>query len=106
MNSEIIDQQEITKRNIFLRIIFGVLWFIPIYLVTQITIGVIIGTIAGASTSTHTAEAGRAAALSAYVAFFQKYRLIVFCLQILLTVVLSFLSILPGTGKFKRKKNT
>jgi hypothetical protein len=104
MKSGIINQREKPKRNLFLRIIFGILWFIPICFVTNIIIGGIVGVIAGTSTQSYDAayEAGQLAS----IIFFQKYWLIVLFFQILFTTVLSCFGILPGTGKFKMKKNT
>lgn len=102
MQSENIDQQEKTPRNLFVRIIFGLLWFIPFYFVSNVIIGGIVGMIAGASAQSY--EEGYEVGQLASIIFFQKYWLIVFLFQILLTAVLSFLGILPGTGKFKRKK--
>jgi len=103
MNKGIINEQEKLKRNIFLRIIFGISWFIIIYLVTNFIIGGVVGGIAGASANNY--AAGSAAGREAGVAFFHKYGLIVLIIQILSTAVLSLFGILPGTGKFKRNKN-
>lgn len=105
MNNEIIAKQEKLKRNIFLRIIIGLLWLIPIYFVTNMIIGGIVGAAAGAGGSTQSYEAGFSAGRAASIAFFQKYGVYIFVFEILLTGTLSFFGILPGTGKFKRKKN-
>jgi hypothetical protein len=88
------------QRKILWRIIFGILWFIPIYLATNIIIGGIVGAIAGATT--HNAAAGYSAGREVSANFFQKYGTLVFPLQIFLTAALSFLGLLPGTGKYKK----
>ncbi len=104
MNNGLIDQQEKSKRNLFLRMVFGIVWLIPISFITNIIVGAIVGTTASAPTQNW--EAGYAAGYAASTSFFQKYGLVVFLAQILLTALLSFFGILPATGKFKRKKNT
>ena len=96
-------EQEMPTRNVFLRIVIGVLWLIPVHFLTSVIIGGIVGAIAGSSTGGY--DAGYASGHAASVAFFQKYRLIVLVAEILLTAVLSFLGVLPGTGKHKKMKN-
>jgi len=92
----ITDQHERARRKLALRIVFGILWFIPIYLVTT---GIwLVYTIAG-----HT---GRSLPAYNIINAGPKLYLTVLLFQILLTSVLSFRGILPGTGKFKMKKNT
>lgn len=95
-------QSGTTQRSIFLRILFCALWFIPIWLVSQITIGAIVGGITGASATTY--DAGYATGQAAAAEFFRQYGLLVFGLQIALTIALSWLGLLPGTAKFKKRR--
>jgi len=99
MNQQV--QSGTTQRSIFLRILFCALWFIPIWLVSQIGIGAIVGGITGASAPTY--EAGYSAGQAGATEFFHKYGLLVLGLQIALTIVLSWLGLLPGTAKFKKR---
>ena len=87
-------------RHIGVRILCGVLWFVPIYLVLQMGVGAVVGAIAGAGTSN--AQDGYAAGRAASVAFFQAYGLMFFLGEVALTVLLSVKGILPGTGKWKK----
>jgi hypothetical protein len=91
-----------TKRNVFLRALFGFLWFIPIYILSNMVIGGIVG--ASAGTSMTSFEEGYNAGYVASVNFFQKYGLFVFVAQVILTVALSVAGFLPGTGRYKRGK--
>jgi hypothetical protein len=97
MTEEKISQVERPK---MLRALCGVLWFIPIYLAVQITVGAIVGGVAGAGTQTY--DAGYVAGQAASVAFFQKYGVLFLLGEIALTVWLSVIGVLPGTGKWKK----
>ncbi|HDQ03110.1 MAG TPA: hypothetical protein ENN23_00830 [Deltaproteobacteria bacterium] len=66
-------------------------------------IGSIIGAIAGVEAQNH--EMAYSAGYAASTAFFQQYGRIVFAFHAAFTALLSFFGILPGTGRFKRKKN-
>ena len=90
------------SRPLFLRIIFGVLWFIPIYFLVNILVGGVIGAMAGASTTEFTV--GYNSGYSASVAFFQKYGLVILLFDVLLTLVLSATGVLPWTGKYRRSE--
>jgi hypothetical protein len=100
-DNEFTIQKKKPERNIFLRIVFGILWFIPIYLATGMIIGAIIGAIAGAAT--HSYEAGYISGREASANFFHQYGILILLLQIFLTAALSFYGILPGTGKYKKE---
>lgn len=106
INNELINQQEKPQRkNVLLRIVFGILWFIPIHLVTNIMIGGVVCVIIFsmiAATSMHSSGAVFDAGLKASINFFRYYGFIIFVIQFLLTLFLSFFGVLPGTSKFKR----
>ncbi|MCG3205988.1 MAG: hypothetical protein KCHDKBKB_02714 [Elusimicrobia bacterium] len=88
------------ERSKVIRIICGILWFIPIYLVVQIIAGAIIGGIAGADTKSF--ETGYVAGHSASTNFFQKYGVFFLLGELALTLCLSVAGILPGTSKWKK----
>ena len=88
------------ERSKAVRIVCGVLWFIPIYLVVQFTVGAIVGGMAGVGTQSY--DTGYSVGQVASVAFFQKYGLLFLLGEIALTVGLSVAGILPGTGKWKK----
>jgi hypothetical protein len=101
------------KRNLVLRILFGFLWFVAFYFVTNILVGGIVGGIAGASANQDSGssvslrqsfEAGGSAGRVASTDFFHKYGLIVFLVQILVFAVLCFFALLPGVSKYKKVK--
>jgi hypothetical protein len=93
--------QEKQKNNIFTRIIFGFVWLIIIYLTTNMIIGGIIGGITGSQTNSY--GYGYNAGYAASTSFFNKFGIYIMIIQILLTAILSFFGILPGTGKFKKR---
>ena len=98
------EENKVAKRNVFLRVLFGFLWFILIYLLSNMIIGSIVGGFAGASTTSF--EEGFNAGRTASVDFFQKYGLFIFLAQVILTVVLSVTGFLPGTSRYKKIKTT
>jgi NADH:ubiquinone oxidoreductase subunit 3 (subunit A) len=113
MTNESVSLPERPKRSLSLRILFGFLWFIAFYFLTNILVGGIVGAIAGASTNRDSGatqtfnqsfEAGRNAGHQASVNFFHKYGLVVFLVQILVFAILCFFAVLPGVGKYKRLK--
>ena len=95
-------EDKVIKRSIFLRALFGFLWFILIRFLSNMIIGGIVGAFAGASTKSF--EEGYNAGRTASIDFFQKYGLFIFLAQIILTVVLSVAGFLPGTGRHKKIK--
>ena len=101
------------KRNLLLRILFGFLWLVAFYILTNMLVGGIVGGIAGASTNGDSGasetlrqsfEAGRNAGREATVVFFHKYGLVVFLVQIVVFAVLCFFAVLPGVAKYKKLK--
>jgi tetratricopeptide (TPR) repeat protein/uncharacterized RDD family membrane protein YckC len=96
------EENKVTKRSIFLRALFGFLWFILIRLLSNMIIGGIVGAFAG--TSTKSFEEGYNAGRSASIDFFQKYGLLIFLAQVILTVILSVIEFLPGTSQYKKIK--
>jgi len=87
------------KRSLFLRILFGFLWFVAFYFLSNIFVGAVVGGIAGASTTTF--EAGAMAGQQASIKFFEKYGVIVFLLQVVTFAILCFFRLLPGVGKYR-----
>jgi hypothetical protein len=99
-DAETSDREE---RNIFLRILACVLFFVPFYCVTSAIIGGVIGGIAGANASSY-AE-GAALSKTAAVNFFNKYDLLITCCQVLAYAALCLLRWVPGVSKYKRRKS-
>lgn len=95
---------ELEERNLFLRIMFCVLWFIPFFFVTNSMIGGVVGGIAGAQAHADSYEAGVAAAGPAVQAFFQKNSLFIFGNQILAYAAFCLLRWVPGVSKYKKVK--
>jgi len=93
-------QESASVRPLALRILFGILWFVPIYLVIQIAIGGMIGAFAGAGATSY--DEGFASGQAASIAFFQRFGGLVLAFEVILTLVLSWFGILPGTAKYKR----
>jgi len=90
-------------RNIFLRILFGGIWFVALYLATYIIIACIEGIVTGTSKFKSGAEAS-AAGGQAGEDFADKYGLILILSYILLFSVLCFFRLLPGVAKYKKSK--
>jgi hypothetical protein len=90
------------ERNIFLRILCGVLFFIPFYFVTNAMVGGVVGGIAGADTKSY-AE-GEAVGGPAAANFFNKHGLMVLGGQLLVYAVLCFLGWVPGVGKYRKTR--
>ncbi|MHB8348162.1 MAG: hypothetical protein ACYDHM_13505 [Acidiferrobacterales bacterium] len=99
MNPEM--QLSMSHRSVLLRVLFGALWFIPIFFGGDIVVGAIVGAIAGGHTTTY--AAGHVAGQVAAAEFFQSYGRAVLGVEILLTVALSLLGLLPGTAKFRKR---
>src|ERR1035437_7592097 len=108
MSDKAPDSVQRPTRSIFLRILFGFLWFVVLYLVTHEIIGGIVGGIAGASMTTPTPnfEAGFTVGRQAAREVWHKYGLIVFLSRILLFAILCGFQVLPGVGKYKKLKQT
>jgi hypothetical protein len=110
MENQTIDTTQSQTRNIFLRILFGFLWFVLFDFVTSALVGGIVGAIAGAGAAEPQAgisgnfQEGANAGRRASMDFMHKYGLFVFLSQILLFAVLCFFGLLPGVGKFKKSK--
>jgi hypothetical protein len=92
------------ERNLAVRIIFGVLWFIGFRILTGALIGGVVGAIAGASTTSF--EAGQSAGYHASIDFFRKYGVIVFVVQVLSFIPLCLFGLLPGVRKYKKVRRT
>lgn len=90
------------SRSMIARILFGILWFIPIYFAIHVLVGSVVGGIAGSST--HFYDAGAAAGRAAAIHFFQDHGTLVLLGQVLITAGLSVAGLLPGTAKWKRAK--
>jgi hypothetical protein len=104
MDNDASNMTQREERNIFLRILFAFLFFIPFYFVTEAIVGGVVGGIAGANTMSY-AE-GAAVGGPAAANFFNKYGLIVFCCQALVYAALCLLRWVPGVGKYRKAKRT
>jgi hypothetical protein len=112
MENEAVDSTPRPTRNIFLRILFGFLWFFGLRIVTSAIIGAIVGGIAGAGQANPQAgaagnfEAGANAGARAAIEFMHNYALFIFLGQVVLFAILCYFRILPGVGKYKKLKPT
>jgi len=112
METEIKDSAQKPTRSIYLRILFGFLWFVLLRIVSGGVIGAIVGSIAGAGKANPEAgiagnfEAGANAGAQAVIEFMHKYGLFIFLSQILLFVILCYFRLLPGVGKYKTLRQT
>lgn len=106
MSDETASTTELEERNLFLRIVFCFLWFIPFYFVTDSIIGGVVGGMAGAQAHADSYQAGAAAAGPAVQDFFQKNGLFIFCCQILAYAALCLLRWVPGVSKYKKVRRT
>ena len=98
-HGKIINQQEKPERNLFLRIIFGFLWFM-LLCIGPITVDGIVDVISWTRGCSWFLGYDR----SAFHTFFNAWGVVIFLCLVLLTALLSFSGILPGTGKYKTKK--
>ena len=112
MENEIIDSTQRPTRNIFLRMLFGFLWFVLLRIVSGGFIGAMIGGISGTGKANPEAgfagnfQAGANAGAQAAIEFMHKYGWFIFLSQILLFVILCYFRLLPGVGKYKKLKQT
>lgn len=90
------------SRSMVARILFGVLWFVPICFAINVLLGSVVGGIARASGNSY--DSGAAAGRVAATHFFQEYGTLVLFGQVLITAGLSVAGILPGTARWKRAK--
>jgi hypothetical protein len=88
-----------SERNIFLRLLISVVWFVVIYVGCRIAIGAIIGGFTGASTTDY--AVAHAAGRATVAAFFVRYWLLYLAGTIGFTAVLYWRGMLPGTGRLK-----
>jgi hypothetical protein len=90
------------ERNLFVRILCCVLWFIPFYYVTGAIVGGVVGGIAGAHAKSF--QEGAAVGEPAAQAFFNKNGLFVLAFQIMAYAALCLLRWVPGVSKYKKAK--
>jgi len=90
------------QRSVFARICFTILWFLPVVFVANMVIGGIVGGFAG--TNTVTFQEGYDAGGKAAQDFFRQYGHIVLGGETVIWLGMSYFGVLPGTGKFKKKK--
>jgi hypothetical protein len=112
MENETTDSTQRPTRNIFLRILYGFLWFVLLRIVSGGVIGAIVGGIAGTGKANPEAgfagnfQAGANAGAQAVMEFMHKYGWFILLFQILLFVILCYFRLLPGVGKYKKLKQT
>ena len=88
------------QRSIIARIVFSILWLVPLIFIVNFLVGGVVGGIAGAKTTS--AEAGSIAGANAAEAFFESYGRYVTLGELALWLPLCICGVLPGTSKFKR----
>ncbi|HEY3762433.1 MAG TPA: hypothetical protein VGN23_11865 [Verrucomicrobiae bacterium] len=110
MENETIQSAQRPTRSLFLRIVFGFLWFVLLRIVTGGIIGAVVGATAGAGAGDPNAgvaenfQNGASAGAQATIEFMQKYGWYIFLFQILLFSALCYFRLLPGVGKYKKLK--
>jgi hypothetical protein len=94
------------ERSWLRRIIYGFLWAPAFYVLTNFFIGVIIGFPHGlrAGASDSGSEWGALAGQRAAADFFQQFGSIILLVQISIFAVLCFYSLLPGVGKYPKRR--
>jgi hypothetical protein len=106
MNSE----TQGVQRNMFLRIILAVVWFMIILLVGNMVAGGIAGGMAGNQVQTAgldmagAFEAGQQAGAQAAQELMANHGGKIFLAEVIIWLVLLVLGLLPGTTKYKKKK--
>jgi hypothetical protein len=93
---------QMEERNLFLRIVYCVLWFIPFYFVTGMIIGGVVGGMAGIHAKSF--QEGAALARPAVQAFYDKNGFFVVAFQVMAYAALCLLRWVPGVSKYKRTK--
>ncbi len=98
---------EKVNRNVFLRILYSIIWFIPCFIIFSAIVGGIVGAIIGAMAGSEvtTFSEGYAAGGQVVSKFMSKYGHYVNLSAIVIWLILSVLGILPGTSKYKRVKS-
>ena len=107
MTNDSVNLPERPERSLPLRILFGFLWLVLFYFVTNMLVGGIVGAIAGASGSgdggaqsfSQGFEAGKNLGRQATVDFFRRYGVVVLLVQISVFAILCGFSVLPGVGR-------
>ena len=92
-----------TERSLIARIMFTIMWFLPCVIVINMLVGGIVGGFTSTGTATNFKE-GYEVGHNSSLAFFQQYGRIVFFVELVIWLALSFKGILPGTAKFKKAK--
>ena|ERR1700733_9405016 len=90
------------ERNLYLRIVCCVLWFIPFFFLTNIMVEVVVAGIAGFRAGSF--QAGAAVGQSAVDGFFKENYFFIFAFQVLAYAALCLLRWVPGVSKYKKKK--
>ncbi|MGI9249691.1 MAG: hypothetical protein ACR2PR_00595 [Pseudohongiellaceae bacterium] len=94
------------QRNIVIRILAAVGWFILIYFGSNMLISGVVGGIAGAGVGgAGDFEEIMAATQQATNEFFARYLLIILAGQVGLFALLAYARMLPGTTKYKKNKD-
>jgi membrane protein YqaA with SNARE-associated domain len=112
MTNQSVSLPDRPKRSLILRMLFGFLWFVLFYFITNMLVGGIVGGIAGASGGRDSAaqtfsqgfEAGKYAGRQATAEFFHRYGLLILLAQVLVFAILCVFSVLPGVGRYKKLK--
>lgn len=90
------------RRNIIVRILFSLLWLLPVIYGIFAIVGAVLGAVAGynAGTMDQPTDAAHESARQ----FFENYRGKMLFMSVVVWMGLSIIGVLPGTSKFKRTK--
>ncbi len=97
-------QQALEKRNVALRIIVSLLWFLPVTILINMIVGGFIGGFSASNKPPMTFDQGYDVGKNASQQFFYTYGQIVFLAEAIIWFILCFKGVLPGTSKFKKAK--
>ncbi len=91
---------ELEERSPVVRIVFGLIWFVVLYMLTLMVVGGVVGTVAASQAAEPGTDIAEAAAKSAV----QRYGLLILIGNAVLVLLATMAGILPGTRAHKRKR--
>ena len=107
--TEIPQQENRPQRHILLRFLIAFIWFLPLIMVINMFIGGIVGGLSSPDLPTNatfqqTYQTSFDKGRSSSIEFFNQYGRIIFAIELIIWLALSYTGILPGTGKYKKLK--